>query len=268
MTGNRPVKTALIAGNWKMNLTAEEGIALVQDLAGRLGSLSGTEVLLLPPFPILAAIGAAIGDASIELGGQNLHWEASGPYTGEVSGPMLRAAGCRYVLVGHSERRSHFGETDRTVNRKVRAALECGLRVILAVGENEEERAAGRTRSTVQSHLLKGLEGVAAGEAGRIEIAYEPIWAIGTGTTATVEQAGEVHGWLRDDLRRLFPPPADDPIRILYGGSVTPENVDTLMACPEIDGVLVGGASLQAESFARIARFQKETTIALPRKSC
>ena len=243
---NRP----LIAANWKMHLTPEASVRLVEDLLPRLGDPPPAEVVLLAPFTSLAAVAAALGGAPVSLGAQDLHWESEGPFTGAVSAPMLHAAGCRWVLAGHSELRQ-AGDTDRVVNSKLQAALAHHLRCILCVGEDREERAAGRTRAVIEAQLGAALESVEAEPAGRIAIAYEPVWAIGTGRTATVDQAAEVHAWIRDHLRGRL---AAGDLPILYGGSVTPDNATALLAAPPIDGLLVGGASLRADAFARIVQ--------------
>jgi len=249
--GTRP----LVLGNWKMHMTASEASAFVRSLLPRLGSPVDREVAVAPPFTALAPVGTLLKGSAIQLAAQDLFWEDEGPYTGEISGVMLQDAGVTYVLVAHSERRRHMEETDRIAGRKTRAALRCGLKPILCVGEDEAERAAGRAESVVRGQVVRGLEGVEPGEAPRVQVAYEPVWAIGTGRAATAAQATEMHALIRQELRSLFKNAAAG-VRILYGGSVTPDNVDVLMRSPGVEGVLVGGASLRAEEFARIAAFR------------
>jgi triosephosphate isomerase len=252
--GTRP----LVVGNWKMHLTASEATAYARSLLPRLGSPVDREVALAPAFPALPAVGAILKGSAIRLAAQNLFWEDEGPYTGEVSGVMLQDAGVAYVLVAHSERRRLLEETDRVAGLKTRAALRCGLSPILCVGEDEAERAAGRAESVVRAQVVRGLEAVEPGEASRVQVAYEPVWAIGTGHAATTVQAAEMHTLIRQEIRSLFRNKATD-VRILYGGSVTSHNIDELMRSPGVDGVLVGGASLKAGEFARIVDFRDAT---------
>lgn len=247
----------LIAGNWKMYQTTAQAVALVKHLQALLTDTGEVEVVVCPPFTALPAVAEALQSSRIGLGAQNMHWEREGAYTGEVSPAMLTDLGCRYVILGHSERRQHCGETDLHVNRKLRAALQHHLTPILCVGETLAEREAGRTLQVVEGHLRGGLSGVPPQAGEGIAVAYEPVWAIGTGHTATPEQAATVHAFIRKRLAELWGEGAAMAIRILYGGSVKPDHIDALMAKPEIDGVLVGGASLKADAFARIVRFQK-----------
>lgn len=242
-------RTPLIAGNWKMYKTATEGAALARELRERLGSGGGVEVAVCPPFPALAAVGTALQGSGIALGAQDMHWEKEGAFTGAVSAGMLLDLGCRFVILGHSERRQHFGETDAAVRRKVRAALATGLTPIVCVGETLAERDAGQTLAVVARQVRAALEGLTGADLGRLALAYEPVWAIGTGRTATPEQAQEVHAALR---RLLAEQGGGSATRILYGGSVKAENAAALLRESEIDGALVGGASLVAEQFARI----------------
>ena len=250
-----PKPRPLVLGNWKMHMTASEAEAHVRSLLPRLGSPTDRDVALAPPYTALWAVAALLQGSAVTLAAQDLFWEDEGPYTGEISGVMLQECGVTYVLVAHSERRRLLEETDRTAGLKVRAALRSGLRPILCVGEDEAERAAGRAASVVRSQLALALEGTARAEAARLQIAYEPVWAIGTGHAATAAQAAEMHALVRRELRALFGD-AGAAVRILYGGSVTPQNVDELMATQGVDGVLVGGASLRVEEFARIAAFR------------
>jgi len=242
-------RTPLIAGNWKMYKTATEGTALARELRQRLGSGGGVEVAVCPPFPALVAVGTALQGSGIALGAQDMHWEKEGAFTGAVSAGMLLDLGCRFVILGHSERRQHFGETDAAVRRKVRAALAAGLTPIVCVGETLAERDAGQTLAVVARQVRAALEGLTGADLGRLALAYEPVWAIGTGRTAAPEQAQEVHAALR---RLLAEQGGGSATRILYGGSVKAENAATLLRESEIDGALVGGASLVAEQFARI----------------
>ena len=246
-----------IAGNWKLNNTIEEAEALVSALVEKLGAGSEMDVAVCPPFIAIPAVVALTKDTAIEVGGQNLFWEKSGAYTGEISGAMLKSAGCKYVIIGHSERRQYFGETNATVNKRLNAAFDAGLIPIVCVGETLEERESEKTFDIVATQLKEGLAGlsVASRPLDTLVIAYEPVWAIGTGKTATKEQAQEVHAFIRKQLATLFGSVLADQIRIQYGGSVKPDNVKELMAQPDIDGALVGGASLQEESFVKLVLF-------------
>jgi len=248
------MRTPLVVGNWKMFTTPAEGVDLVADLAGRLGNLRGVEVAVAPPFTSLAAVGPAIRGKGIQLSAQDLHWEERGAFTGAVSHGMLEALGCLYVIVGHSERRKHFGETDQQVNRKVLAALRGGLRPILCVGEEEGERAGGRLREVIRRQVSRALDEYPAGSAHHLAVAYEPVWAIGTGKAASPEDAAEAHDVIRRQLEKILGQGPSAAVRILYGGSVTGENVAGFVARPEVDGVLVGGASLKPADFAAIVR--------------
>jgi len=252
------LRVPIIAGNWKMNKTPEEAAALCRELLPLLGGLSDREVVLCPPFTSLAVVKEAIEGTDIALGAQNVFYEDSGAYTGEVSPPMLKALGVKYVIIGHSERREYFGETDETVNRKVKAALAHGLRPILCVGETLEQREAGVTETLVKSQIRKAFADVSADDAVSVVVAYEPIWAIGTGKTATAQEANRVIGLIRATLGEIYGGSTAEVIRIQYGGSVKPENIAELMQEPEIDGALVGGASLDAPSFARIVRYDEQ----------
>lgn len=249
------MRTPLIVGNWKMNKTASEAASLVRELIGRLPDLRGVEVVLAPPFTALETVRATLGPRSpVGLGAQNLHWEDSGAFTGEVSGPMLKDLGCTYVIVGHSERRTRFGERDEDIGKKIRAALKHGLNPILCVGESSAERRAGRTDPVVLGQLEAALAERSPQEVVRVTVAYEPVWAIGTGTPATPEHAAAVHRTIRGHLAKRWDAALGEAVRVLYGGSVTPQNVGPLLAVEEIDGALVGGACLIPESFATIAR--------------
>ena len=247
----------LMAGNWKMHYTAAEAVALVEELKQGITRFHDREVVVAPTFTALAAVAKALSGSPIRLAAQNCHWEKQGAYTGEISPPMLKDVGCHYVIVGHSERRQYFRETDQEINRKAAALLAHGLAPILCIGETLEQRQGGKTLDVLGEQLSGGLSGLDVPPADRIVIAYEPVWAIGTGLTATTEQAQEAHAFIRERLVKRFNKTVANQIRILDGGSVKPDNVDALMAMPDIDGVLVGGASLKGPSFIRIVEFQK-----------
>jgi len=249
-----PSRRPLIAGNWKMFCTSGEAVALVDGLKAATAGLRDRDVLVAPPFTALAAVAAALKGSSILLAGQNLHWEDNGAFTGEVSGPMLRDVGCTHVIIGHSERRQFFGETDESANKKVVAARKHGLIPIVCIGELLAEREAGQTLAVIERQVTGALKGVTPDAIGALGLAYEPVWAIGTGRVATPEQAQEVHAAIRGMLRRIGGAAA--AARVLYGGSVKPDNIDGLMQQPDIDGALVGGASLKVETFARIVRYE------------
>ena len=252
------MRRPLLAGNWKMYKTVPEGVALAQEIrAGLALPLKDRDVLVAPPFTALAAVGEALRGSDVFLGGQNMHWEREGAFTGEISPPMLKQVGCSHVILGHSERRHIFGESDDTVARKTRAAVDNGLTPILCVGETLPERESSLTLEVVERQLERGLRALTPDEASRAIVAYEPVWAIGTGRTATPAQAQEVHAFIRKRLSATHGEPAAAAVRILYGGSVKPDNVDGLMAEPDVDGALVGGACLKAESFLRIVHYQR-----------
>ncbi len=251
------MRKPLIAGNWKMNSTIAAGRALVLELKGKVSENADVEIVVAPPFTALTAVSESIQGSTIQLASQNVHWEESGAYTGEISPLMLKDVGCRYAIIGHSERRQYFHETDETVNHKIKATLKHGLIPIVCIGESLEEREDGKTLSVIESQVGEGLKGLTPGDIEQMVIAYEPIWAIGTGKTATSEQAQEVHDHIRKLLHQTFGEQAAQKVRILYGGSVKPGNIDDLMAQPDIDGALVGGASLKADSFSRIVQFKK-----------
>ena len=246
----------LIAGNWKMNTTINQGVELVIKLRELLRGVDSVDVVVAPPFTSIYHISHVIAGSLIKLAAQDVFWEKKGAYTGEVSPEMLKDAGCRYVIIGHSERREHFHETDEAVNRKVLAALKEGLKPIICVGETLKEREGEKTLERVKTQLRKAVSGVVGVAVKDITIAYEPVWAIGTGKNATPQEAEEVHNSLREMLYEMFDTHAIKDVRIIYGGSVKPDNIDSLMAQPNIDGALVGGASLKAEDFARIVKFQ------------
>jgi len=246
-----------IAGNWKMNKTVGEALDLVRQLKASISRVEGVEVAVAPPFTALYAVCGELEGSSIRLAAQNLFWEEKGAFTGEVSPLMLKEVGCHYVILGHSERRQFFGETDETVNRKIKAALGQPLKVIFCIGETLKEREEGKTFSVIERQITGGLKEVGKEKMERIVIAYEPVWAIGTGKTATPQQAEEVHRFIREKLGRLYSREIAEQTRIQYGGSVTPENIKGLMSQDNIDGALVGGASLKADTFAKIVRFRE-----------
>jgi triosephosphate isomerase len=250
------LRTPLIAGNWKMHKTVGEAAELVGALLVGLGAVPDREVLVCPPFTALYPLSSLLSGTPIALGAQDVFYEPEGAYTGAVSPLMLRDVGCRYVIVGHSERRQHFGDDDTLVNRKLRAALASRLRPILCVGETKAQRDVGAAEQVVVAQVRAGLAEVSAAQLTEAVIAYEPIWAIGTGDTATAADAQAMHATIRAALAALYAPELAGSVRIQYGGSVKPDNVDELMAQPDIDGALVGGASLKADSFLQIVHFR------------
>ncbi|MDR4468654.1 MAG: triose-phosphate isomerase [Nitrospira sp.] len=250
------MRRILIVGNWKMNKAASEAATFVRALSERLHSVSTQiELVVAPPFTALQAVRTALEPSSpLQLGAQNMFWEDQGAYTGEVSAPMLMDLGCRYVILGHSERRTLFGEQSDGIQKKIRAALKHGLRPILCIGESLTQRDNGMTDDVLTQQLNETLSGFTAEALSGITVAYEPIWAIGTGKSATAEQAVAAHQTIRRVLASTISPEQADSTRILYGGSVTPQNIESLLASNQVDGALIGGACLQVESFATIAR--------------
>ena len=246
------MRKPVMAANWKMYKTAEETSAFLARLAPLVERETHAEVVICPPFVNLAAAVEAAGAGNIEIGAQDVFWLKEGAYTGEVSAPMLAAIGCRWVIIGHSERRQYFGETEETVLKKTVAALDAGLTPIVCVGERLEQRQAGTEEAVLAAQFAGGLSGLSAEQFARVVMAYEPVWAIGTGKTATPDTAAEAHRFLRARIGEKFGPEAAARCRILYGGSVKPDNIQALMAEDELDGALVGGASLDADSFASI----------------
>ncbi len=249
------MRKPVIAGNWKLFKTIAESVALVTELKPLVADNQSVEIVVAPVFTSLSRVSDAIKGSNINMASQNCYWEEEGAFTGEVAPKLLKDAGCSHVIIGHSERRQYFGETDLTVNKKTKAALAAGLCAIVCVGETLTERESDWTFSVIEAQITGGLAGLAAEAFSHIVIAYEPVWAIGTGKTASDAQAQEVHAFIRQLIARLFTQPVADAVRILYGGSVKPDNVKGLMTQPDIDGALVGGASLKAESFAAIANF-------------
>jgi len=246
------VRRPLIAGNWKMYKTSAEAADFARRFVPLVSGVADRDIMIAPAFTALETVAGILKATNVALGAQNLFWETEGAFTAEISPKMLAAAGCRYVIIGHSERRQLFGETDDTVNRRVRAALPVGLIPVMCVGETEKERDAGQTFSVLDKQVRKGLKNLVANELGTLVIAYEPVWAIGTGKTATKEQAQTAHQFIRSLVLNLFPTGLAVAMRILYGGSVKPENIAELMAMDDIDGALVGGASLNPETFGKI----------------
>src|SRR5579862_3666148 len=253
------MRRKLIAGNWKMNLVPAEARALIAAIRADIDRdaaelAKDRDVMVAPPEVLIPAVAQALAGSSILLGAQNMHYEDKGAFTGEVSPPMLRAYGVTHVIVGHSERRHIFHETDERINQKVLAALKHRMTPIMCVGETQDEHDSGRALDVVLRQLQRGLENVSDNHVTSVVIAYEPVWAIGTGRTATPEHAESIHGAIRGAVLERYGRERASAVRIIYGGSVTPENVDSLLSRPDIDGALVGGASLKADSFARIVR--------------
>ncbi len=249
-------RKALMAGNWKMHTTAVDGCQLAVDVASACADFTDREVLLAPPFTILSEVSHILKGRPVIIGSQNVCWEEKGAFTGEISPIMVQAAGGSAAIVGHSERRQIFGETDELINKRLRGGLSFGLLMIFCVGETLEEREAGKAFAVLYEQIKKGLADVAAPDMAKVVIAYEPVWAIGTGKTASKEQAQETHAFIRGVLEQIYEKNVAEQTRILYGGSVKPTNVDELMAQPDIDGALVGGAALDAQSFGRIINFK------------
>jgi triosephosphate isomerase len=249
----------LIAGNWKMNLNLDEAVSLVNAIADSISDLPGVDVLVAPPFTTISAVKKAIGHSKILLGAQNMHWEMSGAFTGEISGRMLQEIGCTHIILGHSERRMLFSETNEMIDLKMKSAVALDLVPILCIGETIQQREAGQTFEVIEDQLTASLKNFKVNKdmPSTTVLAYEPVWAIGTGLTATPEQAQEIHYFIRKWIENNLNPELAQQIRILYGGSVKPDNVSDLMAEADIDGALVGGASLKADSFVQLIRFQE-----------
>lgn len=243
-----------IAGNWKMHKTIPEAVEMVKALKEESPQLTDAELVVIPPYTMLSEVKKVIEGSTVQLGAQNIFWEEKGAFTGEISPPMLKDAGCQYVTIGHSERRQYFGETNETVNKKIKAALAHELTPIMCIGESLEEREKGNTMDKVETQINSGLEGLGKDEIRRIVIAYEPIWAIGTGVTATPSQAEEVHSFIRKKLTEKYGNEIASYAIILYGGSVKPANTYSILKENNINGALVGGASLEADSFIQITK--------------
>lgn len=248
------MRVPIVAGNWKMNMASGEAEQLARCIVDSLDGMARVEVVVCPAFTVLDRVRNVLGDSSVKLGAQNLHWADEGAFTGEVSAGMLLTCGCEYVILGHSERRIWFGETDTTVNQRLRAALSAALKPIVCVGETLDERQSGATERVVRRQVTAGFANVSATEAVGCVVAYEPVWAIGTGMTATPSQAESVHTSIRQVLRELYNDNVARDVRIQYGGSVKPENAAELFNRPDVDGGLIGGASLEPDSFAAIVK--------------
>jgi triosephosphate isomerase len=253
MTVRRP----LIAGNWKMHKTGNEAVDFVNALKHMVADVTDVDIMVAPAFTALTQLSGALHGTNIGLGAQNLHWEPQGAYTGEISTAMLQSAGCRYVIIGHSERRQYFGETDQQINRKIDTASKAGLVPVFCIGETESQRDAGETFNILDKQIKNGLEGLFSENLKSLIVAYEPVWAIGTGKTATKEQAQEAHAFIRKWFAKHQDPELAQGLRILYGGSVKPSNVKELMAMEDIDGALVGGASLDPQSFSQLVNYKQ-----------
>jgi len=249
------LRKPIIAGNWKMNKLTSEAVGLAGELKKKAGTITDREIVLCPPFTVLSSVKEVIEGSSIRLGAQNMHWEIRGAYTGEVSPAMLKDIGCDYVILGHSERRQYFDETNETVNKKTKTAFSIGLIPIVCVGETLPQREKGETLAVIEEQIKAGLSGLTEEESKGLVVAYEPVWAIGTGKTATPDQAEQVQRFVRKLLGQMFGRENAQAIRILYGGSINPDNISALMSCENVDGGLVGGASLKAESFLKVVGY-------------
>lgn len=251
------MRTPYICGNWKLNKTIAEAVEFAAAFKEAAAAANNVELGVGVQFVALKSLADAFAGTAVRVGAQDCYWEEGGAFTGEIAPGMIKDAGASFVIIGHSERRQFFGETNETANKKVRAALTAGLQVILCVGETLEERESGKMDGVIKGHVCEGLAGLSAGEMANIVIAYEPVWAIGTGVTATPEQAQEAHAFIRGLLKEQFGDAIADATRIQYGGSVKPENVKEIMGQPDVDGALVGGASLKPDSFAALAQFNQ-----------
>ena len=248
------MRTPFVAGNWKLNKTSDEAEILARCVVDAVSGVTGVDVAICPPFTALERVSSVVSGTGVGLGAQNMYWEAEGAFTGEVSAPMLLTCGCEYVILGHSERRQFFGETDETVNHRLKAALSAELKPIVCIGESFDERQANVTEQVVETQTRGALSGISADDTRGITLAYEPVWAIGTGLTATPEQAEAVHAFLRQVLAQLYDDDVAQGVRIQYGGSVKPDNAAELFDQDNIDGGLIGGASLEADDFAAIVK--------------
>ncbi|MBO4552937.1 triose-phosphate isomerase [bacterium] len=249
------MRTPVIAGNWKMNKTVAEAVALASEIKEKVAGVENVKIIVCPVFTAVKSVADVLKGTNVKVGAQDMYWETSGAYTGEVSGEMLMEAGAEYVIIGHSERRQYFGETNETVNKKLKKALSIGLKPIVCIGETLADREAGTTEAVVGKQVKEGFVGLTAEEMKGTIIAYEPVWAIGTGKTATAEQAEAVHAFVRNLIAQLWDKETADAVIIQYGGSMKPENVASLLAQPDIDGGLIGGAALKADSFEKLVKF-------------
>ncbi len=247
------MRKPIIAANWKMHKTVAETGEFLEAFLPEVKGIEDAEIVIAPPYTALLSASGKLGGTNVTLAAQNVFYEEKGAYTGEIAPGMIKDLGCAYAIIGHSERRQYFGETEETVNRRIKAALGQGLKVIFCIGETIQQRKAGRTNEVLKDQLDGGLKDI---EIDDIVVAYEPVWAIGTGMTATTGQAQEAHAFIRGELQTKYGDKAEG-VRILYGGSVKPENVDDIMACPDVDGALVGGASLEPDSFAKLVKFRR-----------
>ena len=248
------MRKPLVAGNWKMNLLVADGVRLVNELKPLVAGITGVDIVVCPTFTALQAVGEALKGSNVELGGQNCYVKESGAFTGEISPQMLKDVGCSWTIIGHSERRQYFGESDALLNEKVKFALASGLKVMFCIGETLDERQGGKMNDVLARQVTQGLAGLTEANFDRMSVAYEPVWAIGTGVTATPEQAQEAHAFVRGLLKAQFGAAVADKVRIQYGGSVKADNAAELMAKPDVDGALVGGAALKADGFAAIVK--------------
>ena len=249
------MRTPVIAGNWKMNKTVAEAVALASEIKEKVAGVENVKIIVCPVFTAVKSVADVLKGSNVKVGAQDMYWETSGAYTGEVSGEMLLEAGAEYVIIGHSERRQYFGETNETVNKKLKKALSIGLKPIVCIGETLADRESGATEAVVEKQVREGFVGLTAEEMKGTVIAYEPVWAIGTGKTATAEQAEAVHAFVRNLVSQLWDKETADAVVIQYGGSMKPENVASLLAQPDIDGGLIGGAALKADSFEKLVKF-------------
>ena len=255
------MRTSFIVGNWKMFKTVHEAVVFAKELRGLVKDATGVEIVVAPPFTAIHAVADSLRNANVGVSAQDLFWEREGAFTGEVSAGMIREAGADYAIIGHSERRRLFGETDATVNRRVVAAIAAGLTPIVCVGETLEERERNETLAVLDRQIKEGLDGLVAGQVAALVVAYEPVWAIGTGRNATAAQAEEAHAHIRTRLRQWFGAEAADLCRVIYGGSVKPDNIAELIREPDVDGALVGGASLEVRSFGDIVTRSRPAAI-------
>lgn len=252
------MRKKIIAGNWKMNKTGNEATSFARDLKRKTFNINKTEIVVCPPFTALTSVFEILKDSRIKMGAQNVHWETSGAYTGEISVKMIEQAGCKYVIIGHSERRQYFGETNHTVNKKIKQTLTANIVPIVCIGETLQQRQEGKTKDVVRSQINEGLTGFSDEQMQRLILAYEPVWAIGTGVTAAPDQAEEVHQFIRELIREVFSSQIANACHILYGGSVKPDNIKELLSQKNIDGSLIGGASLEVDTFVTIINKAEE----------
>jgi triosephosphate isomerase (TIM) len=255
------MRTPFIAANWKMFKTVHEAVVFIKEFRSVVKDVGDVEIVVAPPFTALHAAAEAARNSAIGISAQNIHWEREGAFTGEISAAMVKEAGADYVILGHSERRRLFNETDQTVNRKLQAAIAAGLTAIVCIGETLEERDRGETLAVLDKQLKAGLDGLTGDQVGALVIAYEPVWAIGTGRNATPEQAGEAHAHIRSRLRAWFGGAAADLCHVIYGGSVKPDNIHELILLPDVDGALVGGASLDVRAFGDIVARSRQSAV-------